>query len=96
VQLNLPPLPDALRVAELTIYRAEPESAGYAKPLDASGAMTDSRPLAERDWQIAVDDLLREVGGDQIDGDSSRGQREAGGDRLLTNPFAGLEDRLVK
>jgi hypothetical protein len=58
--------------------------------------MTDSRPLAERDWQIAVDDLLREVGGDQIDGDSSRGQREAGGDRLLTNPFAGLEDRLVK
>jgi hypothetical protein len=95
VQLNLPPLPDALRVAEFDdLSGLSPQDT--AQPLDASGAMTDSRPVAERDWQIAVDDLLREVGGDQIDGDSSRGQREAGGDRLLTNPFAGLEDRLVK
>ena len=97
VQLNLPPLPDALRVAEFDdLSSPSPSPPDTAKPLDASGAMTDSRPLAERDWQIAVDDLLREVGGDQIDGDSSRGQREAGGDRLLTNPFAGIEDRLVK
>jgi hypothetical protein len=95
VQLNLPPLPDALRVAEFDDL-SSPSPPDTAQPLDASGAMTDSRPLAEPDWQIAVDDLLREVGGDQIDGDSSRGQREAGGDQLLTNPFAGIEDRLVK
>jgi hypothetical protein len=95
VQLNLPPLPDALRVAEFDDL-SSPSPPDTAKPLDASGAVTDSRPLDERDWQIAVDDLLREVGGDQIDGDSSRGQREAGGDQLLTNPFAGIEDRLVK
>ena len=31
-----------------------------------------------------------------VDGDPSHGQREAGGDQLLTNPFAGLEDRLIK
>ena len=95
VQLNLPPLPDALRVAEFDdLSGLSPQDT--AQPLDASGAMTDSRPVAERDWQIAVDDLLREVGGDQVDGDSSRGQREAGGDQLLTNPFAGLGERLVK
>jgi len=95
VPLNLPPLPDALRVAEFDDL-SSPSPPDAAKPLNASGGMTDSRPLAERDWQIAVDDLLREVGGEQIDGDSSRGQREAGGDQLLTNPFAGLADRLVK
>ena len=95
VPLNLPPLPDALRVAEFDDL-SSPSPPDAAKPLNASGAMTDSRPLAERDWQIAVDDLLREVGGDQIDGDSSRGQREAGGDQLLTNPFAGLADRVIK
>ena len=95
VPLNLPPLPDALRVAEFDDL-SSPSPPDAAKPLNASGAMTDSRPLAERDWQIAVDDLLREVGGDQVDGDSSRGQREAGGDQLLTNPFAGLADRVIK
>jgi hypothetical protein len=95
VPLNLPPLPDALRVAEFDDL-SSPSPPDAAKPLNASVAMTDSRPLAERDWQIAVDDLLREVGGDQIDGDSSRGQREAGGGQLLTNPFAGLADRLIK
>jgi hypothetical protein len=95
VRLNLPPLPDALRVAEFADLSSQrPPDA--AKPLNASVAMTDSRPLAEPDWQIAVDDLLREVGGDQIDGDSPRGQREAEDERLLTNPFAGLGDRLIK
>jgi hypothetical protein len=95
VPLNLPPLPDALRVAEFADL-SSPNPPDTAKPLNASGATTDSRPLAERDWQIAVDDLLREVGGDQIDGESSRGPRQAGGDQLLTNPFAGLGDRLIK
>jgi hypothetical protein len=95
VRLNLPPLPDALRVAEFADLSSQsPPDA--AKPLNASVAMTDSRPLAERDWQIAVDDLLREVGGDQIDGDSPRGPHQAGDDQLLTNPFAGLGDRLIK
>jgi len=97
VPLNLPPLPDALRVAEFDdLSGPSPSPPDTAEPLNASGSMTDSRSLAERDWQIAVDDLLREVGGDQIDGDSSRGQREAGGDQLLTNPFAGLADRVIK
>jgi len=95
VPLNLPPLPDALRVAEFADL-SSPNPPDTAKPLNASGAMTDSRPLAERDWQIAVDDLLREVGGDQIDGESSRGPHQAGDDQLLTNPFAGLGDRLIK
>jgi hypothetical protein len=94
VRLNLPPLPDAFRVPEFD-DRSSPSSPDTAKPLNASGAMADSRDLAERDWQVAVD-ALREVGGDQADGDSSRAQREAGGDPLLTNPFAGLGDRLVK
>jgi hypothetical protein len=92
VRLNLPPLPDALRVAEFADLSGQsPPDA--AKPLNASVAMTDSRPLAEPDWQIAVDDLLREVGGD---GDSSRGPHQAGDDQLLTNPFAGLGDRRIK
>jgi hypothetical protein len=95
VQLNLPPLPDALRVAEFADLLS-PNPPDTAKPLHASGAMTDSRPPAEPDWQIAVDDLLREVGGDQIDGDSPRGPQQAGDDQLLTNPFAGLSDRLIK
>jgi hypothetical protein len=95
VRLNLPPLPDALRVAEFADL-SSPNPPDTAKPLNASGAMTDSRPLAERDWQIAVDDLLREVGGDQMDDDLSRGKREAGDEQPLTNPFAGLGDRLIK
>jgi len=94
MQLNLPPLPDALRVAEFD-DPSSPGSPDTAKPLNASGAMADSHHLAERDWQTAVD-ALREVGGDQTDQDSSRGQREAGGDQHLSNPFAGLGDRLAK
>jgi len=94
VQLNLPPLPDALRVAEFD-DPSSPSSPDTAKPVNPSGTMDDSHHLAERDWQIAVD-ALREVGGDQTDRDSSRGQREAGGDQHLTNPFAGLGDRLAK
>jgi hypothetical protein len=95
VQLNLPPLPDALRVAEFADLLG-PNPPDTAKPLHASGAMTDSLPPAEPDWQIAVDDLLREVGGDQMDSDSPRGPQQAGDDQLLTNPFAGLGDRLIK
>jgi hypothetical protein len=95
VRLNLPPLPDALRVAEFADL-SSPNPPDTAKPLNTSGAMAESRPLAERDWQIAVDDLLREVGGDQMDGDSPRGPHQAGDDQLLTNPFAGLGDRLIK
>jgi hypothetical protein len=95
VRLNLPPLPDALRVAEFADL-SSPNPPDAAKPLNTSGAMAESRPLAERDWQIAVDDLLREVGGDQMDGDSPSGPHQAGDDQLLTNPFAGLGDRLVK
>ena len=95
VRLNLPPLPDALRVAEFADLSSQsPPDA--ARPLNASVAMTDSRPLAEPDWQIAVDDLLREVGGDQVDGGPSREPHQAGDDQLLTNPFAGLGDRLIK
>lgn len=94
VQLNLPPLPDALRVAEFDDL-SSPSPPDTGKPVNASGAIADSRDLAERDWQIAVD-ALREVGGDQTDQDSSRGQREAGGDQHLSNPFAGLGDRLAK
>ena len=94
VRLDLPPLPDALRVAEFddSSRRSPPDT---APPLHASGAMADSRDPDERDWQIAVD-ALREVGGDQIDRDSSRGQHEAEGDQFLTNPFAGLGERLVR
>jgi hypothetical protein len=94
VRLDLPPLPDALRVAEFDVSsrRSPPDT---APPLHASGAIADSRDPDERDWQIAVD-ALREVGGDQIDRDPSRGQREAEGDQLMTNPFAGLGERLVK
>jgi hypothetical protein len=94
VRLDLPPLPDALRVAEFDDpSRLSPPDT--APPLHASGSMADSRDPDERDWQIAVD-ALREVGGDQIDRDSSRGQREAEGDQFLTNPFAGLGERLAK
>jgi hypothetical protein len=35
----------------------------------------------EPEWQIAVDDLLRQVGGDPADQDPSRAQRRATGDR---------------
>jgi hypothetical protein len=94
VRLELPPLPDALRVAEFD-DSSRPSPPDTAPPLQASGAIADSRDPDERDWQIAVD-ALREVGGDQIDRDSSRGQREAEGDQLMTNPFAGLGERLVK
>jgi len=94
VQLDLPPLPDALRVAEF-VDPSRPDPPDTAPPLHASGAIADSRDPDERDWEIAVD-ALREVGGDQIDRDSSRGQRLAEGDQLMTNPFAGLGERLVK
>jgi hypothetical protein len=94
VRLDLPPVPDALRVAEF-VDPSSPDPPDTAKPLHASGAIADSRDPADRDWQIAVD-ALREVGGDQIDRDSSRGQHEAEGDQLMTNPFAGLGERLVK
>jgi len=64
VPLNLPPLPDALRVAEFDdLSGPSPSPPDTAEPLNASGAMTDSRSLAERDWQIAVDDLLRRSAG---------------------------------
>lgn len=94
VRLDLPPLPDALRVAEFddSSRRSPPDT---VPPLQASGAIADSRDPDERDWQIAVD-ALREVGGDQTDSDPSRGQREAEGGQLMTNPFAGLGERLVK
>jgi hypothetical protein len=88
VRLNLPPLRDAFRVAELD-DSSSPSPPAAAKPLNASGAAIDSRHRAEGDWQIAVDALLREVGEDQNDLDSPRGQRQAGGDQRLTNPFAG-------
>jgi hypothetical protein len=94
VRLNLPPLPGALRVAEFD-DSSRPSPPDTATPLHASGAIADSRDPDERDWQIAVD-ALREVGGDQINRDSSRGQRQAEGDQLLTNPFAGLGERLLK
>jgi hypothetical protein len=94
VRLDLPPLPDALRVAEFD-DSSRPDPPDTAPPLHAHAAIADSRDPADRDWQIAVD-ALREVGGDQIDGDSSRGRREAEGDQLLSNPFAGLGERLVK
>jgi len=94
VQLDLPPLPDALRVAEFD-DSSRPSPPDTAPPLHAPGAIADNRDPDERDWQVAVN-ALREVGGDQIDRDSSRGQREAEGDQLLTNPFAGLGERLVK
>jgi hypothetical protein len=94
VRLELPPLPDALRVAEFD-DSSRPDPPDTAPPLQASGAIADSRDPDERDWQIAVD-ALREVGGDQIDRDPSRGQREAEGDQLMTNPFAGLGEGLVK
>jgi hypothetical protein len=94
VRLDLPPVPDALRVAEF-VDPSSPDPPDTAKPLHASGAIADSRDPADRDWQIAVD-ALREVGGDQIDRDSSRGRHEAEGDQLMTNPFAGLGERLVK
>ena len=92
VQLDLPPLPDALRVAEFN-DSSRPSPPDTEPPLHASGAIADSRDPDERDWQIAVD-ALREVGGDQSDRDSSRGQREAEGDQFLTNPFAGLGETL--
>src|SRR5216684_7591496 len=50
---------------------------------------------AERDRQIVVAALLRQVGGCEIDGDSPRRQREAGGDQCRADPLAGLGDRLV-
>jgi hypothetical protein len=95
VRLNLPPLPDALRVAEFADLSSQ-NPPGTVKPLNASGAMAESPPLTERDWQIAVDDLLREVGDSQMNGDSPRGSRQAADQPLLTNPFAGLGDPLIK
>ena len=39
--------------------------------------------------------FLRQIGGREIDGDPTRGQREAGGDQRRADPLAGFRDRLV-
>ena len=93
-RLNLPPLRDAFSVAELD-DSSSPSPPDAVKPLNVFAAI-DNRPPAEGDWQIAVDDLMREVGQGQHDLDSPRGPRKAGGDQRLTNPFAGFADRLAK
>jgi len=55
----------------------------------------DRRHQAERDRQIVVTALLRQIGWREIDRDSPRRQCETRGDQRRANPFAGLGDRLV-
>jgi hypothetical protein len=94
-RLDLPPLRDAFRVADLD-EPSDPSPPARPTPIHASSTMADGGDQAESDWQSAVDDLLREVGGGQIDLDGPGGQHEAEGDPRLTNPFTALKDRSIK
>jgi len=56
----------------------------------------DGRHQAERDRQVEMAALLRQVGRRQIDRDAPAGQGQAGGDQRRTHPLLGLVHRLVR
>jgi hypothetical protein len=73
-----PPSHDVFRVAELSS--------------NSPGDGAERRPPPENDWQIAMDALLRLVGGRSADRDSSRAQRHAAGDRRVGDRRRQSED----
>ena len=50
---------------------------------------------AERDRQVVVASLFRNIGGSEIDGDASGRKRETGGDQRSTHTLPGFRDSLV-
>ncbi len=61
-----------------------------------AGDRADRRHQRQRDGEIVVAALLREIGGGEIDDDALRRQRQTGGMERAAHPLAAFADRLVR